>query len=87
MMDALALLEDYVNRRITMEHVFRNFEDFFAPDDDWLISRFGFPGVVLLGLCAELGPALQRPSRRNCTIPVLMQILRGFWQLALISGN
>ncbi len=38
MMDALALLEDYVNGRLRRERVFRDHEVFLAHDDDWLIS-------------------------------------------------
>ena len=64
MMDALALLEDYANRRIRRERVFSDHTDLLAHDDEWLISRFEFPRAVLLDLCAELGPALERPTRR-----------------------
>lgn len=74
-MDALALLEDHINGRIRMERVFRDHGDFLAHDDDWLISRFRFPRAVLLDLCAELGPVLDRPTRRNHAIPVQTQVL------------
>ncbi|XP_070830975.1 putative nuclease HARBI1 [Chaetodon trifascialis] len=74
-MDALALLEDHANGRIRMERSFRDHGDFLAHDDDWLISRFRFPRAVLLDLCAELGPVLDRPTRRNRTIPVHIQVL------------
>ncbi|XP_041840968.1 putative nuclease HARBI1 [Melanotaenia boesemani] len=74
-MDALALLEDYANGRIRMERVFRDHQDFLANDDDWLICRFRFPRAVLLNLCAELGPVLERSTRRNHAIPAHMQVL------------
>uniref|UniRef100_A0A9J7Y678 Putative nuclease HARBI1 n=1 Tax=Cyprinus carpio carpio TaxID=630221 RepID=A0A9J7Y678_CYPCA len=75
MMALLALLEDYANGRIRRERVFRDHDDFLAHDDDWLISRFTFPRAVLLDLCAELGPVLERATRRNHAIPVQIQVL------------
>ncbi len=45
-------------------------EDFLAHDDDWLISHFRLPRAVLLDLCAELGPVLDRPTRLNHAISV-----------------
>uniref|UniRef100_A0A9J8AW41 Putative nuclease HARBI1 n=1 Tax=Cyprinus carpio carpio TaxID=630221 RepID=A0A9J8AW41_CYPCA len=74
-MALLALLEDYANGRIRRERVFRDHDDFLAHDDDWLISRFRFPRAVLLDLCAELGPVLERATRRNHAIPVQIQVL------------
>ena len=77
-MALLALLQDVVDgrvERIRRERVFRDREDFLAHDDDWLISRFRFPRAVFLDLCAELGPALDRPTRRNRAIPVQIQVL------------
>ena len=44
-MAVLALLEDIANGRIRNERVFRDYYDFLAHDDDWLISRFRFPRV------------------------------------------
>ena len=64
-MDALALLEDLANDALRRERVFRDREDFLAHDDDWLMSRFRFPRAILLELCSELRPVLERPSRRN----------------------
>ncbi len=85
MMDALELLEDYVNGRLRRERVFRDHEDFLAHDDDWLISRFRFPRAMLLDLCAELGPTLQRPTRRKRAIPVPTQVLSVLGFLATAS--
>ncbi|KAJ8381375.1 hypothetical protein SKAU_G00021530 [Synaphobranchus kaupii] len=45
-MAALALLEDIANRAIRRERVFRDRADFFAHDDEWLISR---PNVLSQG--------------------------------------
>lgn len=74
-MDALALLEDFANGRLRRERVFRDHDDFLAHDDDWLISRFRLPRAMLLELCAELGPTLQRPTTRNRPILVPTQVL------------
>ena len=74
-MDALALLEDHANGRIRMERVFRDNKDFLAHDDDWLIRRFRFPRAVLLDLCAELGPVLDKTSRRGRPIAAHIQVL------------
>ncbi|XP_066575647.1 putative nuclease HARBI1 [Amia ocellicauda] len=65
-MAALALLEDFAHGRIRGERVFRDHNDFLANDADWLISRFRFPRAVLLELCAELGPDLERETARRC---------------------
>ncbi|KAL1246744.1 hypothetical protein QQF64_034323 [Cirrhinus molitorella] len=75
MMDVLALLEDFANGRLRRERVFRDHEDFLAHDDESLISRFRSPRAMLLDLCAELGPTLQRTTRRNRAIPVPTQVL------------
>lgn len=61
-MDTLPLLEIYVNGRIRRENVFRDQKDFLARDDEWLIS---LSRAVLLDLCAELGPTLDRPTWRE----------------------
>ncbi|KAL6487847.1 hypothetical protein MHYP_G00044730 [Metynnis hypsauchen] len=74
-MAALALLEDIANGRIRRERVFRDHYDFLAHDDDWLISRFRFPRAVLLELCAELGPVLERETARSRALPVPLQVL------------
>ncbi|KAL6481118.1 hypothetical protein MHYP_G00091980 [Metynnis hypsauchen] len=74
-MAALALLEDIANGRIRRERVFRDHYDFLAHDDDWLISRFRFPRAVLLELCAELGPVLEREAARSRASPVPLQVL------------
>ncbi|KAL6486323.1 hypothetical protein MHYP_G00057150 [Metynnis hypsauchen] len=74
-MAALALLEDIANGRIRRERVFRDHYDFLAHDDDSLISRFRFPRAVLLELCAELGPVLERETARSCALPVPLQVL------------
>lgn len=71
----LALLEDVANGRIRRERVFRDQQDLLANDDEWLMSRFRLPRAVLLHLIAELGPALERGTRRNHAIPVSLQVL------------
>lgn len=81
----MALLEDYTNGRIRRERVFRDHDDFLAHDDEWLISRFRFPRAVLLDLCAELGPVLERATRWNHAIPVQIQVHWGCWQPAVSS--
>ncbi|KAL6469081.1 hypothetical protein MHYP_G00226050 [Metynnis hypsauchen] len=74
-MAALALREDIANGRIRRERVFCDHYDFLAHDDDWLISRFRFPRAVLLELCAELGPVLERETARSRALPVPLQVL------------
>ncbi|KAL6456513.1 hypothetical protein MHYP_G00004940 [Metynnis hypsauchen] len=81
-MAALALLEDLANGRIRRERVFRDHYDFLAHDDVWLISRFRFPRAVLLELCAELGPVLEREAARSRALPVPLQVLTALGFLA-----
>ncbi|XP_060921089.1 putative nuclease HARBI1 [Labrus mixtus] len=58
-MAALALLEDLANGRVRRERVFRDHTHLLAQDGDWLMSRFRLRAIIL-ELCAELGPALER---------------------------
>ncbi|KAL6481077.1 hypothetical protein MHYP_G00091570 [Metynnis hypsauchen] len=81
-MAALALLEDLANGRIRRERLFRDHYDFLAHDDVWLISRFRFPRAVLLELCAELGPVLERDTARSRALPVPLQVLTALGFLA-----
>ncbi|KAL6467905.1 hypothetical protein MHYP_G00235820 [Metynnis hypsauchen] len=81
-MAALALLEDIANGRTRRERVFRDHYDFLAHDDDWLISRSRFPRAVLLELCAELGPVLEREAARSRALPVPLQVLTALGFLA-----
>ncbi|KAJ8364930.1 hypothetical protein SKAU_G00137610 [Synaphobranchus kaupii] len=74
-MAALALLEDIANRAIRRERVFRDRADFFAHDDEWLISRYHLPRATLLELCAQMGPNLQTRTNCNQAIPVEVQVL------------
>ncbi|KAJ8403265.1 hypothetical protein AAFF_G00354820 [Aldrovandia affinis] len=74
-MATLALLEDIANRAIRRERVFRDRPDFFAHDDEWLISRYRLPRAMLLELCAQMGPNLQRHTNCNQAIPVEVQLL------------
>lgn len=71
----LALLEDLAEGRLRRERHFRDRHDLLANNDDWLISRFRLPRAVLLDLCAELRPQLERPTRRNHAISVPTQVL------------
>ncbi|XP_062373197.1 putative nuclease HARBI1 [Sardina pilchardus] len=75
MMAVLALLEDVANGRIRRERVYHDYHDFLAHDDDWLISRFRLPRAILLELCAELGPRLERETARSHALPVPLQVL------------
>ncbi|KAL6466678.1 hypothetical protein MHYP_G00244820 [Metynnis hypsauchen] len=81
-MAALALLEDLANGRIRRERLFRDHYDVLAHDDVWLISRFRFPRAVLLELCAELGPVLEREAARSRASPVPLQVLTALGFLA-----
>ena len=93
-MAALALLEDIAIVQFRRERVFRDRTDFLAHDDDWLMRRFRFPRAVLVELCAELGPVLERHSRINRGIPVHLQVLTtvrflatGTFQLELVDRS
>ena len=59
-MAVLALLEDIANGCIKKNGCSVTILIFLAYGDDWLISRFRFPGAILLELCIELGPGLER---------------------------
>ena len=64
-MAVLALLEDIAKCHIRREQVFCDYYVFLAYDDDWLISQFRFPRAILLELCSELGPGLERETARS----------------------
>ncbi|XP_046874255.1 putative nuclease HARBI1 [Hypomesus transpacificus] len=74
-MAELAFFEDVARQRIRRERIFREHTDLLANGDEWLISRFRLSRAVLLELCAVLGPALARNTRRNNAVPVPLQVL------------
>ena len=74
-MAALAVFEDIANGAIRREHVFRDREDLLAHEDSCLISRFRFLRAILLELCAELWPALERNTERIHALPVPIQVM------------
>ncbi|XP_061574215.1 putative nuclease HARBI1 [Cololabis saira] len=74
-MAVLLVVDDCNNGRIRRERVFRDHTDLLAHDDDWLFSRFRFPRAILLELCAELGPSLERGTRKSHALPVPLQVL------------
>ena len=45
----------------------RQQDDLLVNEEQWTQSRFRLPRAVLLGLCAVLGPALQRGALRETT--------------------
>ncbi len=53
----------------------RECTDFLAQDDEWLMRQFRFPRAVLLELCAELGPLLERQTQRNSATPVSIHVI------------
>lgn len=71
----LALLEDLGNRALRRERVFRERADLLAESSEWLLSRFRFSKHILLDLCRELGPFLERETKRTQAIPVHIQVL------------
>ncbi|KAK0143827.1 putative nuclease HARBI1 [Merluccius polli] len=75
-MAALALLEDLANGAIRRERVFREREDLLANDDNWLkpISNIS-KSYILLEICTELGPGLERQTARSHALPVPIQVL------------
>jgi len=46
-----------------------------AHDDNWLSSRFRFPRAILLELCAEPQPALERNTARSHALPVPIHVM------------
>jgi len=74
-MAAVVVLEDIANGAIRRERVFRDRHDLLAHEDNWLISRFRSPRAILLELCAELRPALERNTAGSHALPVPIQVM------------
>uniref|UniRef100_A0A673HA42 Putative nuclease HARBI1 n=1 Tax=Sinocyclocheilus rhinocerous TaxID=307959 RepID=A0A673HA42_9TELE len=49
--------------------------DLVGESTEWLLSRYRFPKNVLLDLCRDLGPMLDRETNRTKAIPVHIQLL------------
>jgi len=71
----LALLEDLANNALRRERVFQDRTDLLRESTEWLLSRYCFPKNVLLDLCRDLGPVLERETNRTKAIPVHIQLL------------
>nr|XP_055063040.1 putative nuclease HARBI1 isoform X2 [Misgurnus anguillicaudatus] len=71
----LALLEDLANRALRRERVFKDRADLLGESTEWLLSRYRFPRNILLDLCRDLGPTLERETQRTKAIPVHIQLL------------
>uniref|UniRef100_A0A9J8CWU3 Putative nuclease HARBI1 n=1 Tax=Cyprinus carpio carpio TaxID=630221 RepID=A0A9J8CWU3_CYPCA len=71
----LALLEDLANNALRRERVFKDRADLLGESTEWLLSRYRFPKNVLLALCRDLGPVLERETNRTKAIPVHIQLL------------
>lgn len=71
----LALLEDLAQAALRRERVFNERADLFAESDTWLISRFCFPRHILLYVCNQLSPVLERETKCTNAIPVHTQVL------------
>ena len=76
-MPVLALLENIENHALE-GRVFRDRNYFFAHDDPWLINRYRLPINVLLDLCADLAPNLERKTRCNQAFSVQVLSTLGF---------
>ncbi|CAJ1066748.1 putative nuclease HARBI1 isoform X2 [Xyrichtys novacula] len=81
-MAALALIDDLHNRAIRCERHFMEREDLLQNSDEWLMSRFRLPRAILLELCEELRPALERSTARSRAVPVPTLVLRTLGFLA-----
>ena len=55
------------------ERIFRDQLDLLG-DGEWLMSRFRLL-IVILDLCAVVGPVLQRSTRKNQAVPATLQVL------------
>ncbi len=71
----LALLEDLENRALRRERVFKERADLFSESTEWLLSRYRFPKDILIDLCRDLQPMLERETKRTKAIPVHIQLL------------
>ena len=71
----LALLEDLAQAALRRERVFNERADVLAESDAWLISRLSFSRHILLYLCNQLSPVLERETKRTNAIPVRAQVL------------
>ncbi|XP_029923370.1 putative nuclease HARBI1 [Myripristis murdjan] len=69
----LALLEDLENRAIRRERVFKERAD--SESTEWLLSRYRLPKNILMDLCRDLQPMLERETKRTKAIPVHIQLL------------
>uniref|UniRef100_A0A3B4Z0H8 DDE Tnp4 domain-containing protein n=1 Tax=Stegastes partitus TaxID=144197 RepID=A0A3B4Z0H8_9TELE len=81
----LALLEDLANHVLRRERVFKLSADVFAERTEWLLSKYRFPREILLDLCRDLGPILERETRRTKAIPVHTQLL--YTRVLLATGT
>ncbi|CAJ1057879.1 putative nuclease HARBI1 isoform X2 [Xyrichtys novacula] len=57
-------------------------EDLLQNTDEWLMSRFRLPRAILLELCEELRPALERSTARSRAVPVPTLVLGTLGYLA-----
>lgn len=71
----LALLEDLENRALRRECVFKERADVFSESTEWLLSRYRFPKNILMDLCRDLQPMLERETKRTKAIPEHIQLL------------
>ncbi|XP_035852271.1 putative nuclease HARBI1 [Sander lucioperca] len=71
----LALLEDAYYAPLRRERVFQDRRDLLNESDEWLMSRFRLPRHLLLEMCNNLEPYLQRETRRSRALPVPVQVL------------
>ncbi|KAK0154134.1 putative nuclease HARBI1 [Merluccius polli] len=71
----LVLLEDLVGAALRREHAFRPCTDFLADSDDCLLRRYQLPRYILVDLCQQLAPTLERETKRKSAIPIEVQLL------------
>ncbi|XP_029973035.1 putative nuclease HARBI1 isoform X2 [Salarias fasciatus] len=71
----LALLEDLENRAFRRERVFKDRADLFSESSEWLLSKYRFPKDVLMDLCCDVQPMLERETKRSNPIPAHVQLM------------
>uniref|UniRef100_A0A667X5Q1 Putative nuclease HARBI1 n=1 Tax=Myripristis murdjan TaxID=586833 RepID=A0A667X5Q1_9TELE len=60
--------------------------DLFSESTEWLLSRYRFPKNILMDLCHDLQPMLERETKRTQAIPVHIQLLSTLGFLATGTG-
>uniref|UniRef100_A0A672HG15 Putative nuclease HARBI1 n=1 Tax=Salarias fasciatus TaxID=181472 RepID=A0A672HG15_SALFA len=64
-----------LNRAFRRERVFKDRADLFSESSEWLLSKYRFPKDVLMDLCCDVQPMLERETKRSNPIPAHVQLM------------